>query len=212
MKRKEVFPSNFLGKEDVAAPFVTTIARVAMENIKGDNGQENKAVMHFLGDMQKPMILNNVNWLTCEEAYGDDSDMWSNKPVEVYVDPSVMYAGRRVGGVRLRIPGKNGNQSNIVTTYASTPSQHVPAVGWSWEQAQAEAAKHGITKENVVARLKKSGVSGWSPARDTPTVAAMIAEVAGLSPVPAGRADDEIPFVWAGLVALILPFLGGLVS
>jgi hypothetical protein len=158
--------------------------------------------MHFRADQVKPLILNNANWLTMEDAYGDDSDMWRGKPVEVYVDAGVMFAGKRVGGIRLRAPsgpsgGANGSASNGRAPAAGTPA------AWTLAQATEECRKAGISRDDLVNRLKAEGRAGWNGERDTPTARAMIdAAIAGagdegfddeLVAVGAG-ADRDIPF------------------
>lgn len=108
MKMSEMFPSSWLKKEDVPQPIRATIREVTQEEISGDGGKELKAVVAFMGNV-KPMILNRGNAAALEEAFGDDSDLWHGKQVEIYVDGSVMFAGRRVGGLRLRVPdARNG--------------------------------------------------------------------------------------------------------
>ena len=99
MKRSQVFPSNYFGKADVEeGPVTGFIASVTMEPIKSDNGEESKPVLHFTARL-RPMILNLCNWTTLETAYGEDSDAWTGKPVEMYYDPSVMFGKKSVGRV-----------------------------------------------------------------------------------------------------------------
>jgi hypothetical protein len=103
MKANDVFPSKYLKKDDAQKPLRLTVASVVIEDVSTDDGKEKRPVMHFDGD-HKPMIINRGNWTVLEEAYGDDSDDWEGKPVEVYVDPNVMFGSKRVGGLRVRIP------------------------------------------------------------------------------------------------------------
>jgi len=105
MKLNEMYPSKFMSKDD--APVVATIKNVVREEIKGDNGNEMKNVVHFQGNV-KPMILNKGNAVMLTEAYGDDSIGWHGKPVEIYLDPNVMFGGKRVGGLRVRVPQGGG--------------------------------------------------------------------------------------------------------
>lgn len=102
MKRSEVFPSRYLSKEDVPQPVRAIIVSVVKEGIKTEKGTESRPVMHFQG-ASKPMILNTTNWGICEESYGEDSDAWIGKPVWIYTDPNVMFAGRKIGGLRFKI-------------------------------------------------------------------------------------------------------------
>lgn len=123
MKRSEAFESKYLGKEDVGTPLVATIERVQFEEIHNDEGgKDRKPVARFGGDT-KGLILNLTNWGVLEDAYGEDSDDWIGKPVEVYFDGTVMFKGKRTGGVRVRIPvGGNGHAA----APASKPNMGVP--------------------------------------------------------------------------------------
>lgn len=103
MKRSDAFPSRYISKEDVATPIRATIDTVRFDTIKGDTADEDKPVIYFR-DGVKPMILNNTNWMTIEDAYGPESDNWTGKTIELYCDPGVMFGGKRVGGVRVRVP------------------------------------------------------------------------------------------------------------
>jgi len=187
MKATDFFQSKYLRKEDLSGPAVLTIAQVRGEMIDGDNGKEQKAVLQFTDARFKPMIVNKGNWITLAETYGDDSDHWHGKPVEVYVDPSVMYGGKRVGGLRVRVPSGGGL-----------------APAWDFARAVTEAAPFGITRDSIVAAIKSKGGAGWNPARDTPMVQAMIREsqqsqASGNEQgfddtVPAGATGEDIPF------------------
>jgi hypothetical protein len=160
MKATDVFPSTFLKKEDAAKPLSLTIETVAMEDVNTDDGKEKKAVLHFVDGRAKPMILNRGNWSILEEAYGLDSDDWAGHPVEVYVDPSVMFGGKRVGGLRVRVPDKK----------PSGP------VAWTLDQAIALAAQAGITKDQMLGNLKSQGINAWNGEKCSPLVRAMIEE------------------------------------
>lgn len=165
MKRSEAFPSQYVGKDDLPGPRVVTIDFVEKQTIKGENGNEDKAVMHFT-DFPKPMILNNINWQTCEDAYGDESDNWHGKRVEMYVDPNVMFGAKRVGGVRLRLPG---------TSTMRPASLGVNGEVWSWPEAVQKCIAVGITEPELKEDLKGRGLQGYNAARDTATVKTIIA-------------------------------------
>jgi hypothetical protein len=173
MKRSQVFPSSYLSKDDVAAPVHATIADVTMEPVKGEHGEESKPVMHFTDKAVKPMIVNTTNWTLLEEMYGLDSDDWRGKPVELYCDPMVMFAGKRVGGVRVRRPSAAANHAP-----AGSPS---PTPLWSFEQAVIEADKVGITKQELIDRLKGAGKAGYQASRDTSFVREMIQRQQGVT-------------------------------
>jgi len=109
MKRGDIMPSNYLGKDDFPQDTLCTIKEVVREEIKGDSGKEDKAVLYLMNpsndalDCTRGVILNVGNWEACEEISGqDDSDNWPGTMVVLYTDSSVMFAGKRVGGLRIR--------------------------------------------------------------------------------------------------------------
>lgn len=104
MKRSDAFPSTYVGKDDLEQPTVLTIGNVVQEEIESDGTVKLKAVMHFTERDAKPWIVNAGNWMTIEDVYGEESDDWTGKRVELFVDATVMFGGKRVGGVRVRIP------------------------------------------------------------------------------------------------------------
>ena len=53
--------SKYLSKTDVGEGLVLTIKGFRMEAIKGDDGDEDKMVMHFAEPDTKPMIINRTN-------------------------------------------------------------------------------------------------------------------------------------------------------
>ena len=104
MKANDVFPSKYISQKDLERPMVLTINTVVMEDLDGDHGVESKPIMYFREADSKALVVNKGNWTVCEEAYGEDSDGWVGKRIEIYADPNVMFGSKRVGGVRLRIP------------------------------------------------------------------------------------------------------------
>lgn len=107
MKRSEAFPTKYLSKDDIKTPTTGTIARVVNETLGQGDDQEIKPVMYFSSGIDKPMVVNATNWINVEAIYGDESDNWIGKQVEVWVDPSVSFGGKRIGGLRLRQPAQH---------------------------------------------------------------------------------------------------------
>ena len=187
MRMSEMFPSNYLKKEDFPSPRVLTISSVSTADIKSDHGTEKKTIVYYQS-VEKPMVLNRGNAEVIAENYGGDSDMWIGKPVEVYHDPGVMFGGKRVGGIRIRMPRV----------------EH--ATAWDMQRCVDECAKAGIGKDEMIAALKAKGNAGFNAARDTPTVQQLIALKLGHSQIPINPPpDSDIPwmigFVTAGLTA-----------
>jgi len=180
MNRSTAHPSNYLSKQDVMPPLVLTIAGVQMEALQGDDGRKSKPVMSFREEGVKPMIVNKTNWMVLEAVYGDESDDWIGKSVEVYHDPEVMMMGNRIGGTRVRIP-------------AGTPGAPAPAAApatdapkperLEWEDAKSMAVEVGMDEAALKDALKAEGCKGYSPTRDGDMVRKIIGEV-----------DEIIPF------------------
>ncbi len=181
MRFNDLFPSNYLKKDDVTSPITTHIKAVNMAELDGDHGKESKPVISFQGC--KDMVLNKGNGTVLYEAYGEPEN-WPGKPVEIFVDPNVMFGGKRTGGLRLRVPA-NGVSSGAMTV----------------DQALAACAVHKIDRAALIAALKAQGRAGWQPSRDTPFVREMIKRAQedqpeqGFEDVPSGVVDGgEIPF------------------
>lgn len=101
----QLVPSNskYLTKDDAGEDgIVLTIKGFRMETLKGDDGEEDKMVMHFMEDV-KPMVLNRTNsqligvvtgCKTAGEARG--------KQLVVFNDPTVGFGGKITGGLRIK--------------------------------------------------------------------------------------------------------------
>lgn len=97
MKASEFGNSKFLKKEDFPSPKVLTIKMASAEEVaKGDV----KLCLYFL-EVTKPLTLNNTKRNLLIATYGDDTDHWLGKKVRLSLDPTVMYAGQPVGGIKL---------------------------------------------------------------------------------------------------------------
>lgn len=186
MKRSDAFPSQYLGKDDVHSPRIVTIDDVQKATIKGENGEEEKPVMYFR-DFPKPMILNNVNWMTVESEYGDDSDLWKGKQIELYHDPNIMFGSKRVGGVRIRIP-QTGTVARV-----GAPSADL----WPWTIAVQKCSEAGIDESALKAALKDIGLTSYRAERDTIVVKQLISDRRAGSHFEGQTAvfkEEEIPF------------------
>jgi len=104
MKLADLIPSSFLTKEDFDKPQLLTIDRIEFVNV-APQGQpeERKPVMHFL-ELDRGLVLNKTNVELLAHFLGNEPDNWPGQKIVAYHDPSVSYAGKRVGGIRLRAP------------------------------------------------------------------------------------------------------------
>jgi hypothetical protein len=102
-KVSEMIPSRFLKKDDVPAPVLVTVMSLSQEEMDKDSG-ELKWAVHFQ-EFDKPMALNSTNIQLCAAIFSsDDTDDWVGKKLVLYTDPTIMFAGKVTGGLRVRAP------------------------------------------------------------------------------------------------------------
>lgn len=106
MHISELRESRFLKKEEVGNGTLATIREIYQENVaKSGAPEEYKWVISF-NELEKPMVLNSVNGQIIAQITGsEDSDGWIGAQIELYNDPSIMFAGRLTGGIRVCAPG-----------------------------------------------------------------------------------------------------------
>lgn len=114
VKISSAYPSNYLKADDLQGRrFTLTIERVAIENVGGQDNPEHKPCLYFQAT-QKGMVLNKTNAMNVSILYGDETDLWVGKQVELYVT-QVPFQGRNVPAIRIMGP------STQATTLASQP-------------------------------------------------------------------------------------------
>jgi hypothetical protein len=100
----EMLPSTYLKKEDIPEPQLLTIAAIDQVVIADESGDKTKWAMMF-SEHEKALVLNNTNIQLAAMVCGsDNSDDWIGRKIVLYADPNVSFAGKLVGGLRLRAP------------------------------------------------------------------------------------------------------------
>ena len=90
---------NYLKKEDIDGPITATLTDVWSEAVL--NAGRKKLVVSFR-EFEKPLILNKTNIKRLARIFETgDTTCWRG-PVTLYVEAGVEYAGRVVGGIRVR--------------------------------------------------------------------------------------------------------------
>jgi hypothetical protein len=102
MKISKYRNSKWLRKDDVEGMSVsqrtTTVASIAEEEV----GDDTKPVLYLKG-IEKGWPINITGLETLAElAESDDTDDFVGIAVEIFVDPNVRYAGKKIGGIKLR--------------------------------------------------------------------------------------------------------------
>lgn len=75
--------------------------------------------IYFDGDNNRPWKPSKGMVRVLAKAWGNDSDTWIGQNAQIYCDPTVKWAGKEVGGIRVRaLSGihKNGMETILVTS------------------------------------------------------------------------------------------------
>jgi len=95
--------SKYLKKNDVPEHPGIVLQIDRFEAVEMEGEASKKPVMHFVDLNYKPMVINATNRAKLENAFkSSDTDDMVGKYIGVYNDPEVMYAGKVVGGLRVR--------------------------------------------------------------------------------------------------------------
>jgi len=92
--------SQYLTRNDIHQPELLTIEKVVEEAVGQE--KEQKYVVYFQ-EKDKALVLNFTNAETIFEITGQgEMDDWAGTKIVLYDDPTITFAGKRVGGLRIR--------------------------------------------------------------------------------------------------------------
>jgi hypothetical protein len=101
MKISDMHPGRFLKAEDAKGkPIVATIDYVELELVGQGADQKEKPVLHFSNGV-RPMVLNVCNKNTIAKAFGEESEDWAEKRIEISCQ-KVDFGSKLVDGLRVR--------------------------------------------------------------------------------------------------------------
>jgi hypothetical protein len=107
--------SKFLRKEDVGPGVLMTITDCEKHNVAMEGADPHEKWCLKFTQTDKPLVLNAINTQLLETiCESGDTDDWRGKAVVLYTDPTVQYAGRIVGGIRVRAPKRKLATSPVV--------------------------------------------------------------------------------------------------
>lgn len=99
MKISEQFSGSYLKASDLPTPKVFTIAGCGQATMP--DGRV-KPALQFAGETQS-LVLNKTNAFCLAEWFGDNTDGWLNRQVELY-STQTSFSGRMVPAIRVRQP------------------------------------------------------------------------------------------------------------
>ena len=98
------FLGAYLQKEEIPDAGTTARIRESKEETLEEN-ERSKLILYFDG-IDKGLVCNVTNINVLIDVLGsDETDDWIGRDIELYVDHGVMFAGKRVGGIRVRAAG-----------------------------------------------------------------------------------------------------------
>lgn len=129
MNVSQYIGGEFLKAENIPAEGIrAVIVDVRAERISEETRK--KVVLYFSG-VDKALPLNNTNLTLMISRYGEESDAWIGKKILIYRDEEIMYGGKRVGGVRIKLQRADADPKSIARVVAAddnyidmTPEQY----------------------------------------------------------------------------------------
>ena len=120
MKIGEMKESNYIKKEDVGVNGKNlTIHELKHENVAGENHPpEHKWVIYF-NEAKKGLVLNQTNIALIAHVVGsEETNDWTGHQIQLFEDPTVGYAGKITGGIRVR----HASAAALVTPQTVAPN------------------------------------------------------------------------------------------
>lgn len=102
---KDLKQSKFLKKEDIGTGALVTITRVHQENVAIEGAEHDMKWCLTFAEFEKPMVLNSTNGNLIEQITGIGDNIetgWIGKQIVVFNDPTVIWQGKAIGGIRVR--------------------------------------------------------------------------------------------------------------
>jgi hypothetical protein len=105
MNISKLSDSKYLKKDDFPQPMILTMAEVKPVNVAMEGMKADMKYALYFEELEKPMILNSTNGQLIAKITGsEETDNWTGKQIVLYHEPNISFAGRLVGGIRVRAP------------------------------------------------------------------------------------------------------------
>lgn len=105
----ELIKGKFLGTGDIKAPTRVTVRAIVPEQLRSGESKQQKYIIYF-DELPKGLPINRTILKVMAAAFGEYTEQWVGKRVRLYVDATVEFAGRTVGGVRVQVPRGAGSE------------------------------------------------------------------------------------------------------
>ncbi len=208
MKISNAFPSKWLKAADLDdQPRQFKIKSVSIEDLAGNGKPEDRKPVVYFHNEDKGFGLNKTNANSIARAYGDDTENWLDKVVELY-PTETDFQGDRVECIRVRIP-KSGSSpapssddltSPTRTTIVNVSEGQSPQDGMTVYMINTPVGGFG-TRDKAVGELAKQNAGTGEDVELVWTKNAKGGRVVSAInvPEPSGAGhdaleDDSIPF------------------
>ena len=125
MNINAAFSSNYLRAVDIKGKDVSvTIESFKIESIGQGGDSKELPCLRFRGK-DAGFVLNKTNANIIQVAFGDETDNWAGKQIELYVT-QVGYKGEMVDGIRCRIPQQQEQAQPVNLDAPDVPQDDVP--------------------------------------------------------------------------------------
>lgn len=156
--------------------------------------------IRFEGDHGRPWKPSKGMSRILAVGWGVESDQWVGKRVQVYFEPSVVYAGKPVGGIRIRamsdIPANGmattiainrGKREPCTIKHLEVKTQEYPQSKFEKALPKMKAAMESgeMTLQQVIAQCQKTGEL-------SPSQVGQLESVAPVQIDDSNEADQEI--------------------
>ncbi len=141
-KIHEMLESKFLKKEDVGTGVLMTVEACIQKNVAQQGADPEMKWCLTFASCDKPLVLNATNIQLCKMIFeSDDTDYWIGKKIVLYTDPNVSYAGRVVGGIRVRKPKLAAAAPNGAAHGVTSKDAEIEALKRQLAEAQKDVEK-----------------------------------------------------------------------
>ncbi len=111
--------SKYLKQHDVDPDVLVTVKGYDKVNVAMESQQPEMKWSISFEELDKPLILNKTNGTMLQLITGSgDFDDWIGKKVVLFNDPTVSYAGKITGGIRIRKPKGTPTTAEVLATPA----------------------------------------------------------------------------------------------
>ena len=127
MHYSQIKESKYLKKEDCGKGILVTIQEVTQENVAKQGDPEELKFCLWFQESEKPLVLNSTNGNIIAQITGEeDTDNWAGHKIVLYHDPNIQFAGKLVGGIRVRAPKNQPAQPKPTPKPMPKPTSRPP--------------------------------------------------------------------------------------